>query len=309
MSLCCYSRSERSSRRRFLQCSLGGGIVALSAAMAQEKSFRGQLGVYVNLGSDPYRTLAGVREMGFSLAEVYSDAFDEPLARALKDAMKKHGVTVSALFSMGPGPTLWDFYEGPNTIGLVPRKYRRQRVAALKQASDFARNCGIAALETHCGFIPENPNDPLYAETVAALKEVVGHCRANGQTFLYHAGQETPTTLLRTIGDVGLDNQGVGLDTANPIMYDKGHPIYALEVYGRWLKTVNAKDGLYPTDAKNLGRETAIGEGRVDFPRFIRKLRALGYAGPIIIERETVGPQQIADIKASKVFLERLLRE
>ena len=106
---------------------------------------------------------------------------------------------------------------------------------------------------------------------------------------------------------MGLDNQGVGLDTANLIMYDKGHPIYALDVYGEHLKTVNAKDGLYPSSIRQLGKEVPIGYGRVDFPRFIRKLKEMSYSGPVIIERETSGPQQIADIKASKVYLEKLL--
>jgi len=37
-------------------------------------------------------------------------------------------------------------------------------------------------------------------------------------------------TLARTITDVGLENQGVGLDTANLITYDKGHPVCAFDV-------------------------------------------------------------------------------
>jgi sugar phosphate isomerase/epimerase len=92
-------------------------------------------------------------------------------------------------------------------------------------------------------------------------------------------------------------------------MYDRGHPIYALEVYGKYLKAVNAKDGLYPTDPRNLGKEVAIGQGRVDFPRFIAKLKEIGYAGPILIEREISGPQLIKDVKESKVFLEKLIAE
>jgi sugar phosphate isomerase/epimerase len=192
---------------------------------------------------------------------------------------------------------------------LVPRETRPQRVARLKQASDFAKRCGIAAIETEAGFIPESPNDPLYRDTIEALRDVIGHCRGNGTTFLYHAGSETSVTMLRVLQDVGLDNQAVGLDTANPILYGTGHPCDALEVYGRHVRAVNAKDGLWPTDPRHLGQETPIGEGKVDFPRLIRRLRELPYAGPITIERETTGPQQIEDIKRSKVYLERLLKE
>ena len=97
---------------------------------------------------------------------------------------------------------VWDFYDGPITIGIVPRQWRKQRVEHFKRASDYAKRAGIGAFDTHCGFIPENPNDPLYKETIEALKEVVSYCRANGQVFQYHAGQETPVTLLRAIQDV-----------------------------------------------------------------------------------------------------------
>ena len=106
---------------------------------------------------------------------------------------------------------------------------------------------------------------------------------------------------------MGLDNQGVGLDTANLILCGKGHPLDALEVYGRHLKAVNAKDGLFPTDARNLGRETPLGEGKVDFPRFLRRLKELGYTAPIIIEREITGPQLLPELRQAKAFLERLL--
>lgn len=58
-------------------------------------------------------------------------------------------------------------------------------------------------METHVGFLPENPNDPNYQPVVEALKKVIGHCANNNQQFLYHAGQESPTTLLRTMLDVG----------------------------------------------------------------------------------------------------------
>lgn len=76
----------------------------------------------------------------------------------------------------------------------------------INSISNWSRNL---CLRDPCGFIPENPNDDVYKESVDAIRQVASHCRSNGQMFLYHAGQETPGTLLRTIQDVGLDNQGV----------------------------------------------------------------------------------------------------
>jgi L-ribulose-5-phosphate 3-epimerase len=283
----------------------GASFSGNPAEMARTKTMK--VGMYVVVQQDPESVIARVHELGFPVCEVYTDDLDLGLADRLRRALNRYGIEASAVFSMGPGPMVWDFYQGPLTIGLVPRECRRSRIEHLKGASDYAQRAGISAVETHCGFIPENPNDPLYQETVAAIREVASYCRSNGQRFLYHAGQETPITLLRIIQDVGLDNQGVGLDTANPIMYDTGHPVDALDVYGHYLLAVNPKDGLYPTDPKKLGKEVPIGQGRVGFPRLIRRLKKLGYTGALNIEREISGPQQIADIKRAKIYLQELI--
>jgi sugar phosphate isomerase/epimerase len=120
-------------------------------------------------------------------------------------------------------------------------------------------------------------------------------------------GQETPVTMLRAILDTGLDNIGANLDTANLILYDKGEPVGALDVIGKYVRGLHAKDGLYPTDPKNLGQEVAIGKGKVDFPEVVRKLHKLDYSGPITIEREISGARQEADIRASVQYLQRLI--
>ena len=108
-------------------------------------------------------------------------------------------------------------------------------------------------------------------------------------------GQESPVTMLRAIEDAGTGNINVNLDTANLILYGKGEPVGALDVLGKYVRGLHAKDGMYPTDPKRLGREVAIGQGRVNFPEVMKSLRRLNYAGPITIEREISGPRQEPD--------------
>ncbi len=107
--------------------------------------------------------------------------------------------------------------------------------------------------------------------------------------------------------DVGTDNQGVNFDLANLILYGKANPLDAIELLGPHVQGIHAKDGLWPTDPKNLGEEVPIGKGKVDFPRIIARLKALDYRGAVTIERETSGPQQLEDVRASKVYLEGLI--
>jgi len=52
-----------------------------------------------------------------------------------------------------------------------------------------------------------------------------------------------------------------------------------------------------------------IGTGLVDFQKVLTKLHRLGYNGAVTIERETSGPQQIADVRTEKLYLEKVLRQ
>ncbi len=285
--------------------------MAASAAPvgAQTSRTKPRLGVVVDVsGKDTPDTAIGkVKAFGLSCCQVGVGMAPVSLAAPLKAALAKYQVEATAAMTLGPGKMVWNFYEGPLTIGLIPPRTRAARIDALKRASDLAKLCGIKAVHTHCGFIPEDPNEPLYSEAVKAIRDVASYCGGNGQTFLMETGQETPITMLRAILDTGLNNIGVNLDTGNLILYGKGEPVGALDVVGRYVRGLHAKDGLYPTDPKNLGEEVAIGSGRVDFPKVIRKLHEINYTGPITIEREISGPRQAEDIRASIAYLQRLI--
>ena len=133
------------------------------------------------------------------------------------------------------------------------------------------------------------------------------HFHAAVRQVLYETGQESPVTLLRCITDVGLDNQFVNLDTANLILYGKGNPVDALDVVGKLVRGMHAKDGMFPTDPKELGKEVPIGQGRVDFPTLFKRLKKLNYRDAVTIEREISGPQQLEDVRKEKIFLEKLI--
>jgi sugar phosphate isomerase/epimerase len=266
-----------------------------------------KVGVMMGLHGAPEEAIAKVAGLGLETCQVNWPAGGSlELGQQLKAAADANGVTVTTLWAALAGPAVWNFIEGPITIGLVPPEHRAERVETLKQAAKVASAIGVQSITTHAGFIPEFPGDPLYVQTVEALKDVVGVCQQEGVEFWFETGQETPITLLRTIQDIGLPNLGINLDPANLLMYGKANPVDALDVFGQWVRGTHCKDGEYPTDGRSLGAEKAMGEGRVNFPVLVPKLKSLGYKGHLTIEREIAGDKQVEDIKRAMAILEPL---
>ena len=271
------------------------------------------LGLVISPSGAPEATIRRVHDLGLSNCflslDSYIGKFTPALAGQFNNLLAQYHVVATAVEVVGPPPLIWDFVRGPSTLGLVPPATRAARIDALRQASDFAALLAVGQVQTHCGFIPENPADPLYRQTVEAIRTVAQHCRANHQYFLMETGQETPTTTSRVIRDVAMPNLAVGLDTANLILYGKANPVDAVDILGPHVRSVHAKDGRWPTDPDKLGEEVLIGKGLVDFRAVFTKLHRLGYTGAITIERETSGPQQIEDVRQEKLYLDRVLRE
>lgn len=219
------------------------------------------------------------------------------VADAVNAAVEKHHVTITAFWCGWEGRKVWDFYEGQITLGLVPPDYRTDRLKMLMEGSDFAKKIHVTDFATHVGYMPENPYDPNYQGVLSACEAIVEKCRENGQNFLFETGQETPVTLKRAIQDIEKDlgpgNVGINLDPANLIMYGKANPVDALDVFGEYVRGIHGKDGLYPTDGHYLGKEVPLGQGKVNYPAFITKLKEAGYRGDITIEREISGVLRI----------------
>lgn len=253
-----------------------------------------------------------VLEQGFDNCQLISwntTLWSDENATVLKRLFEKNNVTISAFWCGWTGPKVWNFTEGPTTLGLVPEEYREDRIKDLCHGADFAKKLGVKNVVTHMGFIPEDPNDEKFIPLCDAIRKVAEHLEENGQNLLFETGQETPVAMLRCFETVGKDNLGVNLDTANLIMYGKANPVDSLDVFGSKVMNVHAKDGVYPVNGHDLGEEVKIGTGKVDFEKVLKKLHELRYDSYITIEREISGEQQIKDIKDAKKYLEEIIQK
>ncbi|MEE1186131.1 MAG: sugar phosphate isomerase/epimerase family protein [Acutalibacteraceae bacterium] len=273
-----------------------------------------QIGVCVNFDEidEMSKKFKDLKSEDFDNCQLISwkpELWNDENLEILKNLTEENGITISAFWCGWEGPCVWNFYDGQLTLGLVPPEYRTLRIKNLCDGADFAHKLGVKNVVTHMGFIPENPNDPQFAPFCVAVRQVAEHLKKNGQYLLFETGQETPVTMLRCFEKVGCDNLGVNLDTANLILYGKANPVDALDVFGKYVMNLHAKDGNYPTNGHDLGREVQIGKGKVDFKALFKKLHELGYDSYVTIEREIFGEQQIKDIRESKKYLQNIIDE
>lgn len=222
---------------------------------------------------------------------------------------EKYDMHITEFWCGWEGPAVWNFTSGPETLGLVPLAFRAVRYRNLMNGAAFARRLGVMDVVTHMGFLPENVTDPAYPGIRAAIAALADNLKRNGQNLLFETGQETPVVLLRLFEDIGSGNLFVNLDPANLILYGKGNPVDALDVIGDYVRGVHAKDGLYPTNGRELGRETRLGDGKVNFPALLRGLKAHGYDRTLTIEREISGDRQTEDIRYGRQLLQTILNE
>jgi len=268
--------------------------------------------LYFNTLEEMEKSFIKLRAFGFASCQLCSwepEKSTDENADGIRALAEKHGIEISSFWCGWEGPKVWDFYEGQRTLGLVPPQYREMRVKNLCDGADFAHRIGLTDVATHMGFIPECPFDPNFEPLCDAIRTVAQHLKKNGQYLLFETGQETPVTMLRCFEQVGMDNLGVNLDTANLILYGKANPVDALDVFGKYVRNLHAKDGFYPVNGHALGEEVRLGDGKVDFPALFHKLKELGYDSYVTIEREISGEQQDEDIRHAKVYLETIINE
>ncbi|WP_233578796.1 sugar phosphate isomerase/epimerase family protein [Tautonia sociabilis] len=191
-------------------------------------------------------------------------------------------------------------YTTPQTIketgGFGPVSLRDERMDRLRWALGRTKELGLSDLMLHAGFIP-HPGDPDRKAFLDTLLEAARLAGEQGITLAFETGQEPAELLRQTLDELKAPNLKVNFDPANMLLYDMGDPIRAVELLGPDIKSVHLKDARRPTTPGHWGEEVPLGQGEVGLARFLDALKAIGYSGPLMVERE-VGDQaaRIRDI-------------
>jgi sugar phosphate isomerase/epimerase len=264
------------------------------------------LGVMIGVGKVMEGRLRDLGAAGFTTLQTSTppEAYlHEPEVGELGGIIADSGFTLTSVAAVYAGEDYSDIASVRSTVGLLPPATRLSRTDDTRRTADFAHALGARNISSHIGYIPEDRECPDYVNLVKTLQLICRHLEKQEQSFNLETGQETAEALKQFIADVDRANLGVNFDPANMIMYGTGDPIEALEVLAPWVRGVHCKDGVWPSGPGQLGEERRLGEGEVGLDRFVAKLMEIGYTGPLTIEREVPGEQQIADFIAGGELL------
>jgi sugar phosphate isomerase/epimerase len=226
-----------------------------------------------------------------------------------KNDLAENDFALFTVFCAYNGENYADIPTVQRTVGFIPPATRAEREARTLEVSDFAAAIGVKSIACHIGFVPEDTAHPDFIAVRDMVRRICDHAKKNGQSFALETGQEPAHTLLHFFKEVDRDNLGINFDPANMILYGTGDPIEALGILAPHVISVHAKDGDWPPkgNPNALGTERPLGQGSVGMPRFVAKLKEIGYKGAMNIEREVEDLQQrYADMAAAVALLEEL---
>ena len=258
-------------------------------------------------------SLAEIRSMGVRCGQlgVAGDvALTPEYAAKWKADLAAANFTVITCFAAYNGEDYADIPTVERTVGFIPPATRAERLQRTLELSDFAAALGVGSIACHVGFVPEDKSDPNYVAVLDMVRRVCDYAASHGQTFALETGQEPAHILLEFFKDVDRSNLKINFDPANLILYGSGDPHEAVRLLAPHVVSVHAKDGDWPPkdNKQALGTERRLGEGSVNIPAFVQTLRAVGYRGPLCIEREAFDPvERINDMRSEVPYLKSLI--
>jgi len=185
-------------------------------------------------------------------------------------------------------------YTSPQTIektgGFGDPATRPERLERFKWSLLRVQDLGVNDIMFHAGFIP-SMNDAGRKSFLQTLETVSTLANNIGVNVSFETGQESSELLFTTLKELDRSNLFVNFDPANMLLYDQGNPIEAVEMLGKYIRSVHLKDANRPKIKGQWGEEVVLGKGEVNIPLFLKTLKKVGYSGPMSIERE-VGSQQ-----------------
>lgn len=215
--------------------------------------------------------------------------------KSLLDEVKSNGLVFSALCG--------DFGKGFTDPVLNSNLIERS-----KRIIDLALDLETNIVTTHIGTVPEDNTADTYKIMQEACFALADYADSVNAHFAIETGPEKATTLREFLDTLASTGVAVNLDPANLVMDWDADPVAAVHTLGKYIVHTHAKDGINLPGENPPYLELPLGQGKVDFPAYLKALEEEGFKGFLTIERE-VGETPEADIRLAYDFLKKTINE
>lgn len=193
------------------------------------------------------------------------------------------------------------------------------RLDYIRKVVDMAQYLDCHVITTHIGVVPKDKSIPRYRIMCDAMHEAGKYAAAHDCTIAVETGPEKITTLAGLVDEAG-EGLGINYDPANLLMVSADDPIQGVYDAGSRIVHTHAKDGIkhFTVDPEEhyhmfaeggldwsrqepCAEETPLGQGQLDWQKYLHALKDVGFDGFLTIEREVTNGA--ADIVMAVDFL------
>lgn len=205
--------------------------------------------------------------------------------------------------------------------GFTVKENNPDKIKRSKDILYLAKELGTDVVTTHIGVVPEDVNHDRYKILQEACHELAEFADSLEAHFAIETGPETSAVLKTFLDSLESKGVAVNLDPANLVMVTGDDPVGAVYNLRDYIVHTHAKDGrqIWYQDPEvvygikkpviireNSFEELPLGEGDVDWPKYLAALEDIGFKGFLTIERE-VGDNPEEDIRNAVLFLKKQL--
>jgi len=245
--------------------------------------------------TDGVKKAAEIGAQGIQAYATYGDlnidSMTDAKAKEILDIVKSNGLVFSALCG--------DFGHG-----FMNPDDNKIYVDKSKRVVELAKKLECDIVTTHIGVVPEK-EDETKAIMRSACRELALFADSMNAAFAVETGPETGVVLYDFLESLGAGGVRVNFDPANLVMLVADDPAAAAVTLGKYIVHTHAKDGVKTADGY---LELPLGEGGVNFDKYLPALKSTGFDGFLTIERE-VGDSPEKDIVLAVQFLKEKIAQ
>ncbi|MGL1893859.1 MAG: sugar phosphate isomerase/epimerase [Spirochaetaceae bacterium] len=252
-----------------------------------------------NLRQSFDKSLQTTSELGVDGIQIYVAShhmstlgFDFNSAKTIKKKIESYNLELSALCGDLGGH------------GFEIRDENNDKIETTKKIIDFASELGTDIITTHIGVLSES-DETRNSIIRDALVPICRYAEKAGIYIAIETGPEKSELLKSFIEETNEKHLKVNFDPANLVMVHNENLVESVNILKEYIVHTHLKDGkfykqcnpreIYTAFAENNPQnikigdyftETPLGEGDVDFPKYLKTLEDIGYTGYLTRECE-----------------------